>query len=71
MNSIDKIAVVKTVSICEYDIHDMLDMSLDMSYSTRLVNNKSDIKCINTFGCLDQYIGRGWRPWNSWDREAA
>ena len=31
--------------------------------------NKSDIKCWNTLGCLDQYTCRWLRLWKSRDRE--
>ena len=35
-----------------------------------LVLYKRDVKCWNTLSCLDQYMCRGLRLWNSWDREA-
>ena len=34
-----------------------------------IINNKSDVKCRNTPGCLDQYTCKVLRVWNSRDRE--
>ena len=33
------------------------------------IDDKSDIKCKNTLGCLDQYVCSGLRLWNSRDHE--
>ena len=38
-------------------------------FSHRLTFNKSDVKCWNTLGCLDQYICKVLRLWNSRDHE--
>ena len=31
--------------------------------------DKTDVNCQNTLGCLDQYIRRELRPWNSREHE--
>ena len=47
----------------------VIDMVWYANTHTILTLNKSDIKCQNTLGCLDQYTCRGLRLWNSLDYE--
>ena len=51
------------------DLPDFQCFVFPKTYHMQFRRNKTNIKCQNTLGCLDSYMCRGLRLWNSWNRE--